>query len=125
MVSGTTALVVEDEYIIALEVQRILEAAGGAAVIAAPGLAEAIAPDGETTFDLAIVAVPPDSPEKVALCRSLSDRGISVVVLLSSPQDDRTDLEGFARVVKPFPDYELLAAAKAALQRTKPCDPVS
>jgi DNA-binding response OmpR family regulator len=118
MISGTTALIVEDEYLIALEVQRILEAAGATALIAAPGIADAIAPDRNSTFDLAIVAVPPLDADKLGLCEHLRRRGVAVVVLASG-QEVVAEVGGFRLVMKPFTDNQLVSAVRAALGDTR------
>lgn len=118
MLSGTTALVVEDEYIIALEVQRILEGADASAIIAHPSVAGTVIPEGGSVFDLAIIAVPPRSTAMASLCKLFRERGVAVVVLTSGGEDDDgyEAVAGFKVVGKPFADHELLAAATAALK---------
>ena len=123
MISGITALVVEDEYLIALEVQRILEGAGATAVIAHPSIAGTIAPEQHATFDLAVVAVPPRNPVMAALCTSFRNRGVAVVALTSGGENtaDSPELADFDVVEKPFSDHELLDAVTAALQGRRAC----
>ena len=79
MIAGISSLVVEDEYIIALEIQRVLESASATAIIATPDAAGG----ASRTFDLAVIAVPPDRPALVELCRNLGNRGIAVVAVTS------------------------------------------
>lgn len=123
MILGTTALVVEEEYLIALEVQRVLESAGSAVTLGALGSIESIVGDRNARFDLAIIAVPPDRPEIVALSRALAARGIAVVILSSSlDQDGLGNLEGLRIVAKPFSDHELLKAAEEAVSGLRPPD---
>jgi DNA-binding NtrC family response regulator len=53
---GARALVVEDEFLIAIDVQRILETAGAREVVLAARVADALAAlDGPEPFDLAVL----------------------------------------------------------------------
>lgn len=117
MIAGISSLVVEDEYIIALEIQRVLESAGATAIIATPDAAGG----ASRTFDLAVIAVPPDRPALVELCRNLGNRGIAVVAVTSGfePEGGGPLLAGVSTLRKPFSDRELLAAVTAALDRCK------
>lgn len=120
MLTGATTLVVEDEYLIALEVQRILEAAGAAAIISAPAAIGDAVPQGGQTFDLAIVSIRPDRNDELELCEALRQRGIAIVALTAASEHAGgvPGLDAVPVVIKPFADSELLAAATAALLAT-------
>lgn len=119
MLAGVTALVVEDEYLIALEIQRVLETAGAVAVIGEAS----VAPDaGQDVFQLAIVSVRPDAHDEHQLCLYLRERGTAVVALSSDSvhAPGIPGLDTIPVVIKPFIDDELLAAAQAAVQAGRP-----
>lgn len=127
MLAGRSTLVVEDEYLIALEIQRVLEGAGAVATIGA-GISS-IDLDADTDrFDLAVVSIRPDSVDEHALCQALRDQGTAVVALSGANEHSGgvPGLEAIPVVIKPFTDEELIAAALVALDATRPeSEPVS
>jgi DNA-binding response OmpR family regulator len=119
MLAGKRFLVIEDEFLIALDIQRILETAQASATFFARSLGEAEALDEKlAAVDLAIVEIGPDSDPAIRLVTRLLARGIAVV--FSTP--DAADRQGFAGlpplpvVVKPFAEADLLCACEKALQ---------
>jgi DNA-binding response OmpR family regulator len=120
MLVGANALIVEDEYLIALEMQRVLEAAGAAAIIVARNVAEGTEHTVSRAFDIALVAVGPGDSMAVSFMRALRQAGVAVVAV-SSMGEHRNGipgLDGIGAVIKPFADEDLLAAATAALLAT-------
>ena len=117
MLLGANALIVEDEYLIALEMQRILEAAGAAAIIVARNVAEGAEHTVSRSFDIALVAVGPGDSAAVSFMQALRQSGVAVVAVSSvgEHREGIPGLDGAGAVVKPFTDEDLLAAAAAAL----------
>lgn len=122
MLSGRTILIVEAEYLIALDIQRILDAANVARVIIVGSPAEARAAlAGAGSFDLAIIPMPDMDPDALALADSLGAAGIAIVMSSAdgAPESAIARLGGIPIVTKPFSDADLIAAClKALAQRT-------
>lgn len=121
MLAGVYGLIVEDEFLIALEIQRVLEEAGARppAIVRTAEEAQTLA--GAERFDLALVAAGADIGETRRLVEALRGSGLAVVVL--SPDGAHrggiAGLEGIGIVGLPFKDGELAAAAIAALEARK------
>lgn len=120
MLLGANALIVEDEYLIALEMQRVLEAAGTAAIIVARNVAKGAQHTVSRSFDIALVAVGPGDSTALSFMQALRQSGVAVVAVSSvgEHREGIPGLDGIGAVVKPFADEELLAAAAAALAAT-------
>ena len=118
MLDGTRVLVVEPEYLIALEIQRILSDRGADA-LGALTFADASAALVDRRFDLAIVALDPQG-HGLDFCRALLQAGVAVVLVSSAAEhgSGHRDLPGAMIVAKPFGDDDLLAAVTAALTGT-------
>jgi CheY-like chemotaxis protein len=109
-----TALIVEDEIFVALDLERILTDAGY--------LVRAIAPDSESalavgpTCDFALVDVNlRDGPTGPAIARTLAvEHGVKVVFVTANPAQigDAEGALGYVR--KPFCESAILAAAALA-----------
>lgn len=101
MLSNCTILVVEAEFLIALDIQRMLEGLDAGQMLFARTAAEA--KELEPHWDglgLAIIEVPHGEPSSVALAHSLCARGIPVVL---------SSADGAIRRGHPeFPDVPLL-----------------
>jgi DNA-binding response OmpR family regulator len=128
MLAGKRFLVVEDEFLIALDIQRILESARASATLFARSLDEAEALGEKLAgADLAIIEIGPDSDPAIRLATRLLARGIAVVFSTS----DGADQEGFAGlpplpvVVKPFAEADLLGACEKALRIAAGGPPIS
>jgi CheY-like chemotaxis protein len=109
-------LIVEDEALIALDIQRVVEDAFGQSATVVRDYAEAARVlDRLGEFGLAVVAPPRGSGDRPVAAR-LIDAGVAVVVCSAAMIDlTGTPLAGSPTVNKPFTDSELLAACHAAL----------
>lgn len=118
MLSDRHVLVVEAEFLIALDMQRILEQAHAARIVFARTIAEAAdLGEGVRAFDLALVELPPGDPAAVALARQLRSAGVAVAVTIAATdlQYGLPGLDGVPFLRKPFSDLDLLAACSLAL----------
>ena len=116
MLLGTSALIVEDEYLIATEMQRLLEGAGAAAIIARTA-AEGTEHANSRALDVALVALGPNDEDSIALIGHLQQAGVAVVAVSSvgAHREGIPGLDGVGVIVKPFTDEDLLNAAATAL----------
>lgn len=119
MLSGARLLIVEEEFLIALDIQRVLEDASAQHAAFARNFEEAATLAGRLDgFDLAIVNAPRPGTSDQSVADDLMRRGIAVVVCSAVPGDlRRTSLAGAEIVEKPFSDEQLLAACRRALDR--------
>lgn len=120
MLVGKRLLIVEDEFLIALDMQRILETAQASATIFARSVEEAEA-QGEklSSLDLAIIEIGPDNVPALRLAMHLLANGIAVV-FTSSDSQHRHGFSGLPLtpvVVKPFGETDLLGACLKALEQ--------
>lgn len=122
LLSGARPLIIEEEFLIAMDVQRVLDGAGAGPAVLARSYAEVAAlGDNLVRFDLAVVIPPrPDTGDEAVAAR-LADAGIALVIcsaghlrLAGGP------LAGAEFVDKPFADDELIAACVRALARSRP-----
>ncbi len=118
MLSGKRCLVVEDESLIALDIQQELEAAGAAQVICAPSLAEAAMALRGPRFDLALLDLRLGSAEETSLpiARALEDAG-TPFIFLTGASADAAEIAVFGRPIleKPFLSHALITAVQKAL----------
>jgi CheY-like chemotaxis protein len=118
MLAGQTVLIVESEFLIALDIQRCLEAFGAAQTIFARNPAEVLcAIDRWPGFGLALVEVRHQHDEDAALLRGLDKAGIKLV-LLTADATLRRGHPGFPAapvVMKPFLEDDLAGALQQAL----------
>jgi CheY-like chemotaxis protein len=115
-VTGARALVIEDEFLIAIDVQRILEAAGAREVILAARVADALkALGGPEPFDIAVldILLGDESSEPVARIlverripfvygtgmgiRDMLPKGLGHVRIVPKPYNGETLLKGLAQ----------------------------
>lgn len=116
--NGKRILIVEAEFLIALEIQRILEAAGAGETVFARSTAE-VAKLSEVwdRFDLAIIDLSLGDDRAVALAHELGTLGIGLVIT-SSDVRLRHGVDGLPDVpviLKPFAEDEFVAACQIAL----------
>ena len=125
MLSSQRLLIIEDVFLIALDIQRVLEEANAANAVFARNFEEASAlADRFGEFDLAIVN--PPTASDTATVELLASAGPAIVVCTAARIDlSGTPLEGAPLVLKPFGDEELLSACHAALSGRKSRNPGS
>lgn len=119
MLSRQKLLIIEDVFLIALEIQRILEDANAAQAVFARDFTEAqVLADRFGEFDLAIVNPPPHRSPEMETAGLLVQAGPAIVVCTAA-KVDLTDspLAGAELIVKPFSDADLLAACQRARAR--------
>lgn len=119
-IAGTRCLVMDDEFLIALDVQQTLEAAGAQSVDCVAGIDGALAriADG-TPIDFAILdlKVGHAAAPNLAVAEALAARGIPFL-FLTGMVDGRTHIAQFAQaslLEKPYDTATLLAAIRRIL----------
>ena len=119
-IAGTRCLVMEDEYLIALDIQQILETAGAQLVTCVTNVADALATLAEgLTFDVAILdlkignaALPNLTVAEVLAAKA------TPFVFLTGMTDGKTHVARFGHaplLEKPYDTEGLLAAVRRAL----------
>ena len=120
LLSGKRCFVLDDEFLIALDIQQILERAGAAHVASVASAAEAIALLGrEPKFDVAVLDVKLGDPERNSLdvAALLQTQGTPFVFLTGMRVDDvHAKIFPNAPVIeKPYDAAGLLRAVQHAL----------
>ena len=120
LLSGKRCFVLDDEFLIALDIQQILERAGAAHVASVASAAEAIALLGrEPKFDVAVLDVKLGDPERNSLdvAALLQTQGTPFVFLTGVRVDDvHAKIFPNAPVIeKPYDAAGLLRAVQHAL----------
>jgi two-component system, response regulator PdtaR len=118
MLTGQTVLIVEEEFLIALDLQRVLESLNAKRTVFARSVPEALglAPNW-ADFALAVVEFSQHDPSVLALLTGMRDAGISLVLTAS----DSTLRRGVPAmpdapvVIKPFLEEDLASAVQKAL----------
>ena len=119
MLSGERFLIIEEEFLIALDIQRALEDANAAKVVFARNYSEVAAMgDQLCDFDL-VIANPPDAVAvELDVARRIVEAGVAVVACSAFRRDlSGTPFAGVEFVDKPFADEVLVAACRRALAR--------
>ena len=109
-----TALIVEDEIFVALDLERILTDAGYTVIAIAADEAEARAAAAQCQFAFVDINLR-DGPSGPAIARAIArDHGVRVVFVTANPSqiDKASPALGFLR--KPFSEAQVLAAAALA-----------
>lgn len=119
MLSGERLLIVEEEYLIASDIQRVLEDANAADAVFAKNYNELQALQARfAEFHLAIVTPPRPGTPDVALAALLATAGPALVICTANKIEvGGTALEHAEIVYKPFSDEQLLAACVKALAK--------
>ena len=117
--AGKHCLVLDDEFLIALDIQQILEAAGAASVVSVSTAQAAIAAVAERAIDLAVldVRLTGSGGGGLAVANSLLRKGIAFVFLTGMRSDDEHTraFPGIPVVEKPYLAPLLLDALRQAL----------
>ncbi len=114
--SGLTVLIIEDEFLIAADVQRIVEDAGATHVLLASSTATARGFLGaDRPIDIAILDLKLGSEDGFPLADDLRKRRIPFVV--ATGLDKGADLRDVVVVQKPYDDRQVLEALLAARGR--------
>lgn len=121
MLDGRTALIVEAEVIIALDIQRMLETLGVGQTLFARTAAEAIALCADRQdIALAIVEFPLKAEGSLRLVQDLTAAGMAVVLASSDigVRHGFSQLPDLPVVMKPVPEDVMASAIRAALARS-------
>ncbi len=119
MLNGKPVLVIEEEFLIALDIQRMLEGLGAGQVICARSAREAHAMHMHwTDVQLAIVEVALDQQSALQLVRRLLDSGIAVVICSADTALRRgvPEFPALPVLIKPMAETELVAAINNVLE---------
>jgi CheY-like chemotaxis protein len=123
--SGLRVLVVEDEFIIALDIDRTLESAGAAGSRHAGNVRDALAvldavETGRDRIDAAVLDLKLNHDSALPVATRLSQLGIPFAFLTGSPDDgDTRAFPDVPIVAKPFDDASLLGGIRRALGRDR------
>lgn len=113
--AGKRCLILEDEFLIALDLERILESAGAAEVVSTSRIAQArdaLAGDGK--FDVALLDLKLDDESSDPIAATLKERGVPFVFItgMSSKGKPGTEVSqkwpGVQMLEKPFEQATLL-----------------
>jgi len=118
MLTGQTVLIVESQFLIALDIQRCLEGFGAAQTVFARNTVEALdAMDRWPGFTLALVEIHHEHDEDAALLRGLREAGVKLIVLTADATARRSvsTLPAAPVVMKPFLEDDLASAIQKAL----------
>ena len=115
---GACVLLLEDEFLIALDAEQILQELGARRVETAATLSEAEQHARDGDFDIALLDVNVNGQMSFALAESLRARGVPVVFATGYELKDRAipNLETAFCVSKPYTSERLRQALCAALE---------
>lgn len=113
---GLTILVIEEEYLVAAEIEATLLARGASQVLMARTIHDLSTPI--PPIDLAIIEAQLGAPASIAFAASLREAGVAVVVT-SADFAAASLFTGAVPLAKPFDDAALLAACEAARRMGK------
>lgn len=119
MLNGQTILVVEAEFLIALDLQRMLEGLDAGQMLFARSSDEARELEPHwPSLALAIVEVRPDQPHATALLRGLQVASIPVVISTADNaiRHGHPEFPGVPVLLKPVAEEDLAPALHTALQ---------
>jgi two-component system, response regulator PdtaR len=116
LLSGRRALIVEDEFLIALDIQRLLEEAGASETLIATNLTEAGALlASDLSIDLAVVDLRLGSEDARPLVEDLRGRAIPLVIT-SGFNPGEVEVSGtVASMPKPYSDEEFTQVLRSLL----------
>jgi CheY-like chemotaxis protein len=110
--SGKRMLVVEDEFLIALDIQRVLESVGVKTVVTASRVAQALdLVMSSGPFDAAVLDLKLERDSSAPVAERLRDSGVPFIFLTGGSMSDETRRFPDVPVIgKPFDSDGLLAA---------------
>jgi CheY-like chemotaxis protein len=119
---GARVLLLEDEFLIALDAEQILHELGVQQVETAATLTEAEQRAREGHFDVAVLDVNVNGQMSFELAGSLRARGVAVVFATGYELKDRglPDIDPVLCVSKPYTGERLSQALRAALEHSQP-----
>jgi DNA-binding response OmpR family regulator len=112
--TGQTILLVEEQVIVALDLQTALEDAG-AKVVAVRDVAEALAHIGKFAFTSAVLDLRPSSDDHRTIARALKRKKIPFLFHATQPPDDVTTVRGAPVFQKPTRPQDIVKAVAALL----------
>jgi DNA-binding response OmpR family regulator len=113
--AGVTILIVEDEPLIALDLQATLQAAG--ASVSCCRADDAVTLAGQKNFSAAVLDARPGSSEHRPIARKLRDSGVPFLFYSTQAPEDVTTVRGAPVVLKPGRPQEIVAAVMLLLGR--------
>jgi DNA-binding response OmpR family regulator len=113
--AGVTILIVEDEPLIALDLQATLQAAG--ASVSCCRADDAVTLAGQKSFSAAVLDARPSSSEHRPIARKLRDSGVPFLFYSTQAPEDVTTVRGAPVVLKPGRPQEIVAAVVLLLGR--------
>ena len=119
--SGPHILLVDREYLVAMEAERLLSDALSCSVrIAMPH--DYIAALADAPFDLVLIDAGIVNAEGVQALQTAQEQGVGLIftTLTNDAMDNLPQFRGSAKVAKPFNDADLLAAVQSALPMLEP-----
>lgn len=121
MLNGQTILVVEEEFLIALDIQRILEGAGAGSILFARSSLEASKlRDRWPDVGLAIVEIHPDHGPFMDVVRALKSAGVPMILCSADGHLGRghPDFPDIPVVTKPMAEHHLMYAIGRAISQS-------
>lgn len=121
MLHGKRILVVEDEFLILLDIQSILETAGAKSIVTASRVDDALTAiannQNADRFDVAVLDLKLDKDSSAPIAEQLAATGVPFIFLTGAPTDVALAKQfGSAPIVgKPFDSATLLAGLAKAL----------
>ncbi|HUE47162.1 MAG TPA: response regulator [Aestuariivirgaceae bacterium] len=113
--AGQRLLVVEDELLVALDIESILSEAGMAVVGPASSAGEALKLIADTPLDAALLDANLSGEPIDAVAQALSERGIPFAYVTGYGRESLPAAHPAPIVTKPFDAEQLLAAARRLL----------
>ena len=111
---GRVILVVEDEFLIALDLKTTLEAAGAKVMTANARNAAQVAEGA--ALSAAVLDARPASSDHRPIARLLKRRGVPFLFYTTHPPEDVTTVRGAPIVLKPERSEEIVAAVMRLLR---------
>lgn len=116
MQAARTALVVEEEFLIALDVQRVLETVGVHHSHFARNATEARSLGVDwSTLSVAVVAIASSEDAHNDLVRELLDARVPLVLTTADARPRPPELDHVPVIIKPAPERDLAEALRRAL----------